>query len=303
MNKLGSIYNHFSKYSTLPELIGPEYDVRLNTKVEQDFWDFCIERMSVYHRKVAGQEAPWSDDVILQKFYFTNCYRELDKTTVLWHSMLEPVKQDPVLLFLNVAYMRFCGRPSTIDATGLLNLDKKRLKEQWDIFNNLPEPKNTSAYLFPIAGALMLGYKDRPEFFFVHLPKIAEASAEIIWSSEDEPIGPVVERLLKPMGFGARFHLSEIMMDIGYIHPNLVNEFKEFAIGPGAEPICKALADKSNSRHVALTLMKHQPKEFPHLEVDGKKVMLTTANVEQCLCEYRKYLNLKLGIGRRRLYR
>jgi hypothetical protein len=300
-----NVFNHFSKYAELPELQGPEYEVVINSEIEGKFWEFAAKRMNIYHKKSSGQPGPWTDDEILQNFYFTNCYRELDKTTVLWNKLLEPVKDNMQLLFLNTAYMRFCGRPETIVATGLMGLDQAqaesaKLKE---VYDNLPDPRNTSAYLFPIAGALSLGYKDRPEFFFYHLPKIALESSEIISRANDAPIGDVVADLVKVMGFGARFHLSEILMDIGYIYPNLINEFKEFPIGPGAEPICKELNKKANSRHVALTLMKNQPTDFPHLVVNGKKVMLTAANVEQCLCEFRKYNNLVLGIGRRRFYR
>lgn len=47
------------------------------------FFAYARERHSIYLRRLNGQLAPWTDDPILQKYRFTNVYRELDRTT-LW---------------------------------------------------------------------------------------------------------------------------------------------------------------------------------------------------------------------------
>ena len=46
-----------------------------------DFFDFASARHSIYLKKEAGEPRPWSNDEIFNNWYFTNVYRELDKTT------------------------------------------------------------------------------------------------------------------------------------------------------------------------------------------------------------------------------
>lgn len=43
---------------------------------------FMIERHSVYLRRLRGESQPWTPDPILQRYRFTNVYRELDRVTV-----------------------------------------------------------------------------------------------------------------------------------------------------------------------------------------------------------------------------
>lgn len=46
-----------------------------------DFFRFARERQRIYLSREAGNPSPWTDDEILQSWYFTNVYRELDRTT------------------------------------------------------------------------------------------------------------------------------------------------------------------------------------------------------------------------------
>lgn len=46
------------------------------------FWEFVTERHAIYLRRQAGQPWPWTENKILQEYYFCNIFRELDKTTI-----------------------------------------------------------------------------------------------------------------------------------------------------------------------------------------------------------------------------
>lgn len=46
-----------------------------------EFFEFARERHRIYERRQAGLPWPWTEDVILRDWYFTNVYRELDRTT------------------------------------------------------------------------------------------------------------------------------------------------------------------------------------------------------------------------------
>lgn len=66
------------------------------------------ERHNIYLRKKSGKLKPWTDDTILQQFYFTNPYRENDKTTVWFRENLRyPLRDDPRVLFATVAFRWF----------------------------------------------------------------------------------------------------------------------------------------------------------------------------------------------------
>ncbi len=47
----------------------------------QKFIGFIEERQSIYLKKEAGEPKPWTDNEFLQKFHFTNVFRDQDKAT------------------------------------------------------------------------------------------------------------------------------------------------------------------------------------------------------------------------------
>ena len=48
----------------------------------EGYFNFLNERHLIYLRKSRGEEYPWTPDPILQKYKFTNVFRENDRTTV-----------------------------------------------------------------------------------------------------------------------------------------------------------------------------------------------------------------------------
>ncbi len=56
--------------------------VYLNSGAYKRFLHWITERHTIYLRRQAGQDKPWTDDPILQQYFFTNPYRENDKVTV-----------------------------------------------------------------------------------------------------------------------------------------------------------------------------------------------------------------------------
>lgn len=47
------------------------------------YWYFIFERLKIYHKRVVlKEEAPWTEDEILQKYRFTNISRDMDKLTI-----------------------------------------------------------------------------------------------------------------------------------------------------------------------------------------------------------------------------
>jgi len=71
------------------------------------------ERHNIYLRKEAGEPKPWTDDEVLQQYYFTNPYRENDKTTVWFRrNVRDPMRDTDGVVFATVCF-RWFNRIST----------------------------------------------------------------------------------------------------------------------------------------------------------------------------------------------
>ena len=83
--------------------------------LEEGLLEFMKERHSIYLKRSAGMAKPWTEDTILQKYKFTNVFRELDKTTV-W--VRENIR-DPFLahkdMWFMVAMFRQIGHIPTFE--------------------------------------------------------------------------------------------------------------------------------------------------------------------------------------------
>lgn len=51
------------------------------TPVFDMYWQFAFERQEIFHRRLAGEHSPWTDDLILRTYRFTNVYRAADKAS------------------------------------------------------------------------------------------------------------------------------------------------------------------------------------------------------------------------------
>ena len=66
------------------------------------------ERYQLGLRRAAGKPKPWTDDEVLQRYFFTWPYREMDKTTVWFReNVREPLRNDPRVLMATVIFRWF----------------------------------------------------------------------------------------------------------------------------------------------------------------------------------------------------
>lgn len=104
----------------------------LNTVAFDRFIHWITERHNIYLRRLAGQEKPWTEDKVLQRYFFTNPYRENDKVTVWFREnirdpLADPDYEDPRSLpWATVAFRWFNYIP-----TGEL-LNANNLFDGWD---------------------------------------------------------------------------------------------------------------------------------------------------------------------------
>lgn len=75
---------------------------------EARFLYWVKERHLIHLRRQAGKPKPWTDDKVLQTGFFTNPYRENDKTTVWFREHVrEPLRDDPQVLLTTIIFRWF----------------------------------------------------------------------------------------------------------------------------------------------------------------------------------------------------
>lgn len=257
--------------------------------------DFATKRMHIWEKVTVV-------DPILTKFRFCNVYRELDRQTIEFHTLLKPLADTFDLWLLNMAFCRMVCNPNTINSVGLLSFDESRNRQVFTKLRNLPSPKYGTAYIFPISAIMHSAYPTREEFFCLYLPKVMQSCAQVIRLFSKSSVEDALPQVLPVFGFNLSFHWTEILIDVAYQYPHLIDLFRAFPVGPGSRPTMQQLNARELPVDVCLSLSGSLVPNFPYLTLNGQRIWLSCENWEGIGCEFRKYSNLKLGCGRRRIY-
>jgi hypothetical protein len=296
---LKNLYKHWGKH-TRPIAI-PMIEYNLDRKVLSEINTFSTHRMRIWEKKESGSEPPYSDDPIFNEYKFCNIYRELDRQTIAIHKMLKPLEIQFDLWLLNLAFLRFVCKPESVEETGFLSFDQAENETVLKKLKALPSPKYGDAYLFPISVIQKSDTPTREEFFCRYLPTKIKDISRLIEGFKESSVVDALNYILPVFEYNFRFHWTEILIDVAYQHPEKLNLFGEFPIGPGSEPTMKRLSDMPPTK-TCIALLTYPMVNFPYLELDGIPVNLSTENFEGVGCEFRKYSKLAVGEGRRRRF-
>lgn len=259
------------------------------------FWYWCNERHSIYVRRLNGKSKPWTDDQILQNYFFTNPYREDDKVTAWFRDNVRKVFSVDNILFATVCFRWFNFIP-----TGRLLL-KSKLLTNWDwkkavrILEN-EEKVFTGAFTISPAGSTE--------------PKLIRVSRDFI-----QPIWDDRRKLTKrlhdcgmeeawsvlskyPGLGGGGFMAYEAVCDLRYtklLHPYDRNEWTN--LGPGAIRGINRILDRPvdspkplNWLGLCLDLLEESREVMkgPRFEM---------REIEHSLCEFFKYERALFNTG------
>lgn len=90
----------------------------IDLKQEEKFAYFINERHHIYLKRSAGEPFPWTLDPIMQKFKFTNVFRELDRGTVFCREHIREPYAQHCELFFNIAIYRRYNHYPTFESVG-----------------------------------------------------------------------------------------------------------------------------------------------------------------------------------------
>ncbi|MET9090204.1 nucleotide kinase domain-containing protein [Streptomyces sp. NPDC004237] len=84
------------------------------TPVFDTYWRFAARRHAVYQARLEGRPGPWTDDPILLRHRFTNCYRAADRVSqfLIRHVSYTGVQDVPEVVFRTLLFKMF-NRVST----------------------------------------------------------------------------------------------------------------------------------------------------------------------------------------------
>ncbi len=297
---LKQLYKHWPEHS-IEKPKNAEGQVEYNQPLMESIEAFIHERINIWEQKEQNQPKPWTQDPVLSKYRFCNIFREFDKQTITFHTLLKPLTTDFPLWLMNMFYCRLVANPNTISKTGLLNFshaDNIKLKY---CLQNLPRPKYGTPYVFPVSTILKSKYPTRELLLTEYLPKNIKPLAETISQFRKEPVAKALGRVISKFNFNLSFLWTEVLIDTAYQYPNLLDLFEEFPVGPGAKPTL-ARINSAVPPSILVQKLATQRKQTG-VTFGGTPVTLSAENWEGIACEFRKYSNLQIGKGRKRIYR
>ncbi len=274
---------------------------------EKDFWSYVDERQRIWYRRFKlKQPSPWTNDPILQRFSFTNNYRELDRGTV-WalDNIVEPnLSSEPNMLFQTILY-RTLPNTDIFDQVGIP--DSRHFNSE-EFRENLEELKaGGMAFTLPYLTRRLKGrtlidtYIETVAAAHDGLPRLYRRLKKVSQMK-------TVCRILSELPGVAGFLAYEVLNDLLYAE-TFFPDFSEdrwVCLGPGAKDALYHLYGPLNKRdqyRKLRSLWRGQkdflPADFPYWQ--NKRISF--ANLENCLCEFSKYLRLKAGRARKRKFK
>ncbi|MCL5101009.1 MAG: putative DNA base hypermodification protein [Candidatus Parvarchaeota archaeon] len=286
------------------------------------FWKFIGERQAIWHRRTVDKlPPPWTADQVLRRFRFTNVYRELDPGTMYAINKILELRESKVDKIFNIMIYRLIGRSETHEALGFQRLTDFNSKEIEKILEALKEsgkPPFTGAYL--VSGYTMMGshnkiinvvklfswWRDNFQSFYKRLSESRSPSQACMALKSNKGIG----RFLSYQAFVDLCYPLKIYSGKAVL-PFNNDEWAE--AGPGARRGIKMLtapSTRASDLDIMVWLRDNQNTEFERLGIkfeflfnNDKPIKLSLANIQNCLCEFHKYIKILNGTGRsRRLF-
>jgi hypothetical protein len=204
------------------------------------FWNFVVERQSIYHKRMVMEELPpWTRDPVLRQYFFTNVYRELDKGTIFLIRNILKIQDDKDLLFAIMVYRLF----NDIDTFRFLWLRCKQTRwGDWDwerasrylvAYENHGNRVFTDA--FTVTGVKFGGFPDKIRNICWLVGKLQKQTPTLLESIRSaKSLKRVWQIFNDTEGFG-RFLAYELAIDVNYSRLTSFSENDWVNAGPGCK--------------------------------------------------------------------
>lgn len=270
-------------------------------KIYNLYWYFAAERQNIFYKKLSGEEAPWTEDKILQEYKFCNSYRASDRVSqYLIKNVIYNGKKyyDEDMIFRIVLFKIF-NKKSTweilLNKLGDITLDNFNFKDYCNILEQAKDEGYkiyTDAYMSCANKAF--GYEKKHENHIALIEKmfIKDKMQNKILESENME---EAFNIIKNYELIGNFMAYQLVTDINYSEVVNFTE-REFTVaGPGSERgIKKCFTDLEgmSKEDIIKWMCNHQEEEFKRLGIEFKDLggrPLQYIDCQNLFCELDKY--------------
>jgi len=286
------------------------------------FFDFIEERYSIWYKKtLLKEDPPWTTDSILSEYRFTNVMREYDRVTI-WvdKNIRKPYADHPNLWFM-LCIARQLNWPDTLkelmlneawpDDAGILR--KRELDWDADLAGNILDARKARGDKVYTGAYMIRAESDKNKSWYnwtkqqymtkIVLGKVWENRESIEQVLSENSIKSATDKFATYHGWGP-FMSYQVVVDLSWTRylKNAKDLNTYSALGPGSRRGLNRLA----GRNVLCGLSQDDGLEemvelFNEQWLYLKKCpSLRLSDIQNCLCEFDKYLRVKNGEGRPR---
>lgn len=267
----------------------------------EKFLSFIEARAEVWRVKNEGGPGPWTQDPWLQRGHFCNVWRELDRGTLAeWEACRGKSFEDRLRFICLYRHSLKLETANRLLLNGYVQfrrsngsgpfLGPMRLSSRWESMESL-----------------LNNHRDDVNRQLKTLVEAVQVAPSAVY------LFTKLKRLLPRLG---EFRAYEVMTSLTYQPEYRFNEDQDLLIGPGAQASLEKLVGQVNPLDQLLCLVELKPIIKKYLVERGKlcwipitkqlktrdKTKFTLRTLEDCLCEWRKYEDVKLTGHYRRLY-
>ncbi|QGN55913.1 nucleotide kinase domain-containing protein [Novosphingobium sp. Gsoil 351] len=270
------------------------------TAVYDTYWRFAAERQAVYLRRLDGQPGPWTDDPVLRRHRFTNCYRAADRVSQFLISEVQygPHRSPaPAEVFFRTMLFKLFNRVSTwhmlersLGHISWQSADPELICQELDRAIDRGTRVYSAAYIMPSPN---FGHSRKHRNHIALLWRMMDLGLPGQMAATDS-LQEAYKLLLDQPGLGP-FLAFQFAIDLNY-STLMTHEESEFVVaGPGAlDGISKCFADvgRAAPEDVIHWVCERQEREFAQRGLDfpglfGRR--LQPIDCQNLFCEISKY--------------
>ena len=281
---------------------------KLRQEMLQKYRDYQYKRADIYYKKeILKESAPWTDDVILQKYSFTNVKRHFDKESkILLNNTVYNENCSLKNALLNIVFIRaFYTRAYILNKldTGFIDFSNTSSEYMDYLTQKLPENIKNRAYA--ISGArkgVFIAINDKSENRVLRIVKYLQKFQDKIYDTYINCNNPYDILESNILGLSTKFIAYQILMDLGY-HKDFKFSNNEFVFsGPGCSRgiafLCEDMGGLNDEefmfwlRDNISSLIDFEPSVFLHFCEEDDKVW-SINDIENSFCEFSRYIKLE----------
>lgn len=273
----------------------------INAEMLDTYLYWIFERENIRRKKDVSTPKPWSMDPIFQNYKFCNVEREQDKVTKwIKDNWREPYRGHPNMWFAMIV-ARLFNWPDTLEEMTFPQLAYTDYREKWRRnLKGIRDEANgkvfTGAYLVSTNGVKM----DKIDY-------ILDRVLMPIWLNglapdKDDTLQSYWEFLTQFDGLGS-FMAGQVVADLKYVDPILekASDWWSWApLGPGSTRGLNRLHNRPLEKSLNQKQGLVELQELQSIVKDKLKMELPVHDIQNCCCEFYKYVKIKFGEGRTR---